>query len=388
MKHKLLSLLTPLLFFGFLFSFLLLGLYLEDNVYSTTEARTLAQRPVNDLSVLSDLPAQWEDYAIDQFPLRERMLKVYSAINLSLGKSYLRNTYVSSDGWLTTYVYPADAQDREALLSAVRQTVASLPTVDFVYVVTPTKNDMVSSDNAPYQTHRNSMENRAALLDGLSSVDRLRVVDIGGYFTENFTSSERESMYYRTDFHWNDLGAFNAAEYAATSLEGDIAPSREDFLWEELGSDHAYLGDLNRRFSYLLPTDEAIPFYTPKSTASIRYYLSGDRETAREEIVARGVGVDKELNYNTVSTDNLGYFRIENPDALLDKTVLILKDSLENPMTDYFTVLYRQVIVIDPRSYAEPYSLAELAERYGVDLVLFVYHQNNISTELTEFLCK
>lgn len=388
MKHKLLSLLTPLLFFGFLFSFLLLGLYLEDNVYSTTEARTLAQRPVNDLSVLSDLPAQWEDYAIDQFPLRERMLKVYSAINLSLGKSYLRNTYVSSDGWLTTYVYPTDAQDREALLSAIRQTVASLPSVDFAYVVTPQKNDMVSSDNAPYQTHRNSTENKAALLDGLSSVDRLRVVDIGGYFTENFTSSERESMYYRTDFHWNDLGAFNAAEYAATSLEGEVAPSMEDFLWEELGSDHAYLGDLNRRFSYLLPTDEAIPFYTPKSTASIRYYLSGDRETAREEIVARGVGVDKELNYNTVSTDNLGYFRIENPDALLDKTVLILKDSLENPMTDYFTVLYRQVIVIDPRSYAEPYSLAELAERYGVDLVLFVYHQNNISTELTEFLCK
>lgn len=388
MKHKLLSLLTPLLFFGFLFSFLLLGLYLDDNVYSTTEARALAQRPVNDLSILSELSGQWEDYAIDQFPLRERMLKVYSAINLSLGKSYLRNTYVSSDGWLTTYLYPADAHNREALLSALRQTVTSLPSVDFAYVVTPTKNDMVSDDNAPYQSHQNSSDNKAALLEGLSSVDRMQVIDIGSYFTENFTASERESLYYRTDFHWNDLGAFRAAEYAATTLEGDVAPSKDDFLWEDLGSDCAYLGDLNRRFSYLLSTDEAIPFYTPKSTESVRYYLSGDREAVREEIVARGVGVDKELSYNTVSTDNLGYFRTENPDALLDKTVLILKDSLENPMTDYFTVLYRQVIVIDPRSYAEPYSLAELTERYGVDLVLFVYHQNNISTELTEFLSK
>lgn len=388
MKQKFLTLLTPLVFFGFLFGFLLLGLYSDDNVYSATEARALAQRPVNDLSLLSELSGQWENYAIDQFPLRERMLKVYSAINLSLGKSYVRNTYISPDGWLTTYVYPADAQKREALLSALRQTVASLPSVDFAYLVTPQKNDMVSSDNAPYQDRQNSTANKAALLEGLSSVEGLRVVDIGSYFTEHFTVSERDSLYYRTDFHWNDLGAFRAAEYAATTLEGDIAPSKDDFLWAELGSDHAYLGDLNRRFSYLLSTDEAIPFYTPKSTDSVRYYLSGDREAAREEIVARGVGVDKELNYNTVSTDNLGYFRIENPDALLDKTVLILKDSLENPMTDYFTVLYRQVIVIDPRSYAEPYSLAELAERYGVDLVLFVYHQNNISTELTDFLRK
>lgn len=387
MKHKLLSLLTPLLFFGFLFCFLLLGLYSDDNVYSTAEARTLAQRPVNDLSLIPELSAQWENYAIDQFPLRERMLKVYSAINLSLGKSYLRNTYVSSDGWLTTYVYRADAQNRDALLSALDQAIDSLPSVEFAYIVTPQKNDMISDAAAPYQTHRNSTENKAALMEGLSSIERMQVVDIGSYFAESFTASERESLYYRTDFHWNDLGAFRAAEYVGNRLEGDIAPSHDDFIWQDLGSEAEYLGDLNRRFSYLLSTNEAIPFYTPRSTDSFRYFLSGDKEAARQSIVARGVGVDKALNYNTISTDNLGYFRIENPDALTDKCVLVLKDSLENPMTDYFTTLYRQVIVIDPRSYAEPYSLPELAERYGVDLVLFIYHQNNISTELTQFLC-
>lgn len=386
MKHKLLSLLTPLFFFGFLFCFLLLGLCLDDNAYSPTEARTLAQRPVNDPSILSELSAQWEDYAIDHFPLREQMLKVYSWIHLALGKSYLRNTYVSSDGWLTTYVYPADAQNRDALLSALRQTLASLPSVDFAYVVTPQKNDMVSDAAAPYQTHRNSSENKAALLEGLATVEGLHIIDIGTYFTAHFPASEREELYYRTDFHWNALGAFCAAEYIGTCLEGDAAPSREDFLWEEVGTNVDYLGDLNRRFSYLLSTKEDIPFYTLPSTESVSYFLSGDREAARESIVARGVGVDRELNYNTVSTDNLGYFRIENPDALTDKTALILKDSLENPMTDYFTALYRQAIVIDPRFYAEPYSLAELTERYGVDLVLFVYHQNNISTELTQFL--
>lgn len=386
MRQKLLLLLTPLVFFGFLSCFLIGGIVLDDHDYSITEARSLTQRPSIDLSDLSALSTQWEDYAIDQFPLRERLLKLYSAANLALGKVYLREAYVSTDGWLTSYVYSADAQARDALADALEQTVASLPSVRFVYAVTPQKNDMLSDSAAPYQDGQNSSANKSALLDALGKIDGLDVIDIGSYFTDSFSVDERESFYYRTDFHWNDLGAFRAAEYIAVSLGDGAVPSDADFLWRDLGQTSNYLGDLNRRFSYLLSTREDIPFYAPQSTEAIEYYLSGDALAERESIIARGVDTDASLNYNTVSTDNLGYLRIYNPDAPIDKCVLILKDSLENPMTDYFSVYYRQIIVIDPRAYNEPYSLAELTEQYGIDLVLLVYHQNNISTELTQFL--
>ena len=38
------------------------------------------------------------------------------------------------------------------------------------------------------------------------------------------------------------------------------------------------------------------------------------------------------------------------------------------------------------RAYEEPYDLNGLIEQYGLDTVLLMFHQNNISTELTSFL--
>lgn len=89
---------------------------------------------------------------------------------------------------------------------------------------------------------------------------------------------------------------------------------------------------------------------------------------------------------STGLTHNLGYLRVENPNAPEDQAVLILKDSYQNPMLDYFTAIFREVNVIDPRNYQEDANLSTLVAERGLDMVLFLYHQDNISTELIDFL--
>ena len=74
-----------------------------------------------------------------------------------------------------------------------------------------------------------------------------------------------------------------------------------------------------------------------------------------------------------------------NPNARSAKHVLILKDSYQNPTIDYFTELFAEVAVIDPRYYSEPYSFSEILEQNDIDIVLLMYHQNNHSIELTDF---
>lgn len=178
----------------------------------------------------------------------------------------------------------------------------------------------------------------------------------------------------------NSEGAFLAESCIAQELQARgllpdvVFPSLEDFLWCDLVDEHRYLGNLNRRLSYLFSTQEAIT-----------YFSSGDQPVARAEIVARGLD-EYELDYNTISTDNLGFYRVCNPDARSATTALVLKDSMENTMTDYLTALFSELIVIDPRSYAEPYPFDELLAHYDVDLVLFVYHDHNVSQELRQFL--
>ena len=391
---KLMSFLTVAVFFGFLLFFLISGFFQPDAPYSKTENRVLTQYPVMDLTDLPALTGRFTDYVVDQFPYREKMLQYYSALELMQGKRYSRDTYVTEDGWLLTRIYAVQEDDRQAIVNAVAHAAQNCNAA-FVYAVLPQKNDMLAELAAPYLDNTVSDRNKAALLEELMGVDSLTVIDVGAQFLQAYTPEERMAMYYRTDFHWNDRGAFRAAEYIARQLstsgllDGALVPAETDFLWQELGDAHLYQGDLNRRFSNLFSMREAIPYYCLNDTAELQYYLSADdaKPAAREEIISTGLAEDT-LTYNTISTNNLGFYRAVNPNARTSRHILILKDSFQNPTTDYFTELFTEVIVIDPRYYNEPYSFTELVTLHEVDLVLLMYHQNNASTELVDFLSK
>ena len=391
---KLMSFLTVAVFFGFLLFFLISGFLQPDAPYSKTENRVLTQYPVMDLTDLPALTGRFTDYVVDQFPYREKLLQYYSALELMQGKRYSRDTYVTEDGWLLTHIYAVQEDDRQALINAVDHAVQTCNAA-FVYAVLPQKNDMLAELAAPYIDNSISDSNKAALLEGLAGIESLTVIDVGQHFLQTYSPEERMTMYYRTDFHWNDYGAFLAVSYISREmaaiglLDTAAVPSEGDFLWQELGSEYDYQGDLNRRFSNLFSMREAIPYYCLNDTAELQYYLSADdaKPAAREEIISTGLAEDT-LTYNTISTNNLGFYRVVNPNARTSRHILILKDSFQNPTTDYFTELFTEVIVIDPRYYNEPYSFTELVTLHEVDLVLLMYHQNNASTELVDFLSK
>lgn len=167
-------------------------------------------------------------------------------------------------------------------------------------------------------------------------------------------------------------------------LDGVTLPATEDFAWQDLRC--PYRGDLNRRFSYLFSMQEEIPHYSIRETSELQYYDAKDVEVPRESIWARGLQSGEKMQYNLLSTENLGFYRICNPNARSARRVLILKDSMEDPMTDYWAELFSEIIVIDPRSYLREESLPELVAEYDIDMALFLYHQNNLSEELIDFL--
>lgn len=388
MKRKILPLLTPILFFGFLAVLLVWALVKPAGVSSGAEGRALAQKPVKDLTDLPALIERCNDYVTDQFPMRETLLKLDSAAQIRAGKRLIRGVTIDDAGYLLPQVYRADPAQREAMVFALSDRVQALPQVDFVYAVLPQKNTMLDS---PLLDGRISEANRQALCEALNRVNGLHVFDLETTLTTRYSLSERRDFYYRTDFHWNDRGAFRAAEAIAAGmqeqglLEGVTLPAEADFAWDELGGTHRYLGDLNRRFSYLFSTQEAIPLYTLRELHGVQYFAGGDAPVAREALIGSRLA-DPELDYNKISTDNLGFYRVCNPNARSARRVLILKDSLQNPTTDYFTELFSEIVVVDLRTYEEPYDLNGLIAQYDLDTVLLMFHQNNISAELTNFL--
>ena len=332
----------------------------------------------------------FESYAADQFPDREQLIGVYTALELAQGKKFARKAYCLQDGWLLlkpTLTPPAD-------LSALQQALAQAGALDrpLVWCVLPLKNEALYDLEPAYFSDETGETNKQALTAALAQVEGLTVIDAEAPLVTG-TLADRERYFYKTDFHWNARGAFAAAQEIARQLAGagtiaeTSVPQAEDFLWSELGGERRYQGDLNVWFSNQFSMQEDIPRYVPKNAADLRYFLHPDdiESVPRETIV--GSGLDKDpVTYNDVFTYNLGYYHVENPDAPEAASVLILKDSFQNATIDYLSAIFRSVTVVDPRSYQETPDLASLLDADGIDLVLFFYHQNNVSRELIDFL--
>ena len=277
---------------------------------------------------------------------------------------------------------------------ALQQALAQAGTLDrpLVWCVLPLKNEALYDLEPAYFSDETGKTNKQALTAALAQVEGLTVIDAEAPLVTG-TLADRERYFYKTDFHWNARGAFAAAQEIARQLAGagtiaeTSVPQAEDFLWSELGGERRYQGDLNVWFSNQFSMQEDIPRYVPKNAADLRYFLHpGDIESVPRETIV-GSGLDKDpVTYNDVFTYNLGYYRVENPDAPEAASVLILKDSFQNATIDYLSAIFRSVTVVDPRSYQETPDLASLLDADGIDLVLFFYHQNNVSRELIDFL--
>ena len=390
-KQKLTQLPVIVCFFGFLLACLVWGLLQPDRAKSEAENRSLAQRPAMRRIVtdFSGFAQDFDSYAADQFPSREQRIRDYTVLELAQDKKFMRKAYCL-DGWLFTklgHTKPEQLDDLQAALNTAADT--GLP---LVYCAVPLKNEVLHDIDPAYFSDEVGAENKESLFAMLAGVDHLTAIDASAPLLAG-SLAEREQLFFKTDFHWNARGAFAASQEIARQLaaagliDAASVPQADAFIWTELGTEKQYQGDLNVWFSDLLPMQEAIPRFIPADTASLSYYDSpgSTAPVPRETIL--GSGLDKNpVSYNDVFTYNLGYYRVENASAPEDKSVLLLKDSFQNAATDYFSAIFRELHVVDPRAYRETPGLSGFLAENDVDLILFFYHQNNVSPELTAFL--
>lgn len=390
-SKKCLILIVPV--FACLLTFFVLGMYTVPQLTSSAENRQLMQMPVLDTSNVSKFTQDLSTYVVEQFPFREDLLKAYSFLELMQRKKFSRETYIAQDAWLMTASYRFKDDQLKNLSGALSNAVSKAPqNVEFYYTILPIKSACFASLEPNYIDDSASEYNRKHLSEELGGQGRVKIIDVSKYFDDSFDQSGRKAMYFHTDYHWNALGAYNAADYIQKMLSsfgsiktGDMF-SEMDFTFES-AKDKLYQGDLNRRFSNLFDMKEQIPIVTPRDKDRLQYFVSvGDEKPVnRSDIVGSGLYKDV-ITYNDAYTGNLGYCRIVNDLAPCGKKILIFKDSYEDPMGEYFASIFKEVQLIDLRYYSEPYDFSDLINKKPADIVMFMFHQNNCSQELIDFL--
>jgi hypothetical protein len=63
----------------------------------------------------------------------------------------------------------------------------------------------------------------------------------------------------------------------------------------------------------------------------------------------QGEALPEGQTYDSVYTKNIGYYKMVNDNSLLDTNVLIIKDSMQNPMTDMFSYMFNTSEIVDIR---------------------------------------
>ncbi len=215
------------------------------------ENRVLASRPGLKLerAALAAFPAKFETYFNDQFGFRQRLIHWLSIAKvLGLGVSSSRDVILGRNGWifyggldLEFYrsLQPLEPQQLEAwqrLFESRRDWLAARG-IPYLVVFAPNKST-IYPEFMPHAYNRVNPQSRLdQLMAHLKAHSSLTVIDL----REPLRSAKsQEQVYYRTDSHWNNRGAYvgysKIMEALSTWIPGIKAAPRSEFrdvtVWE------------------------------------------------------------------------------------------------------------------------------------------------------------
>jgi len=176
------------------------------------EQRTPAPRPpLRGVDDLKKLPGRFDEYFNDRLALRDDMLNFHACVKVDvLGVSSSPKVIFGRDGWL--YFNEAtediggsrDAHGQAATWAdslAVRQSYLDRRGIKYVIALTPEKHEVHPEGLPGYvaEPQPASAARRLESVDGLSMIGLRDVLR---------SARASRSLYYRTDTHWNDDGAY------------------------------------------------------------------------------------------------------------------------------------------------------------------------------------
>lgn len=212
----------------------------SDQEISESEQRTLTQLPANINPFnqqFTDFVANMEIYVNDQFGYRDKLIYWHNYLKvMGMHKSPTDRIVIGKDKWLffTEPNQIADHQGLSNLSAADLATWANLfnarydwlaeQGVEYVLIIPPDKKS-VYPEYYPAQypvIHENNTQ-LDQFLDYMANHSDLTILDLRvpllAYKAENPHS---ELLYYTTDTHWTELGAFTAYQYILSQIQPAI----------------------------------------------------------------------------------------------------------------------------------------------------------------------
>ncbi len=208
--------------------------------------------------------------------------------------------------------------------------------------------------------------------------DRVQTVNV----YDALKAHKEEYIYFRTDHHWTQRGAF----YGYNAFLETAFGKTETLSSYKMQSRDGFLGYL-----YNQANDVSLQ----KAADTIEWFEKGENVTVQARALEDGKYVDytakmysippmtEKPKYNIFMGGDHQFAKLQTANKN-GKTLLVVKDSYANALIPLLTADYETILVIDPRSYYG--TVSQLIQEYNVDDCLFINYV--FTTTFPDFISK
>ena len=281
----------------------------------------------------------------------------------NIGGEQIGSLYLNGDSAYELYYFSEKAvRSYASLLNTVQ---AMFPKVEVSAMIVPNSFGIMLDPKVQEKLASSGMDQAIAYSYSLmeKSINKVDVYDA-------LMKHKEEYIYFRTDHHWTQLGAYYAYQEFCKSKGYSTKPLS---AYQKMDFPNFY-----GTFYFFMNRPESLKAHPDEVTAyqgSMNSMQFTDQGAALQEgkLIYDAGQMLPGNKYNSFMMGDHAYVEIHNEEAPRKKSILVLKDSYGNAFVPLLAQDYRDVYVVDYRHYQE--NASSLMQEKGIDEILFL---NNI----------
>ena len=369
------SALMGTIFLVILMAVFIANIIIPDKKNSDEENRVLQQLPSFSVSAYKEgrFESKIEDYASDQFILRNGFIRLKTAADTALGGLESNGVYRCRDSYLMEDITVPTKDVKESNTSALTAFKEANPDLKMFFLLAPNAANILS-DKLPIAV---STANQNKYMDDFfETVESLGITPID--VRDTFKEAKKDTqLYYRTDHHWTTDGAYLAFEQVNSVMELGNKVTYTDYAVK-----NDFRGTLASKSGFVNGMDDAIKIYLPAEDSegyenSVIYYSDTKEKTTQFYQVD---SLDTKDAYTVFGGSNHPMYTVRTP-LDTDRHLLLIKDSYANSMVPFLSQCFSEIVVVDPRYFYD--NIQDIISSESVTDVLFLYNANTFFADMS-----
>ena len=317
MKNKIITIVFLIIIIGLGF----ISILAKDNLLSTFERRKLAQFPKFD----KDFSSKLDDYLLDQFVFRNKLINLNSFINRKvLNKIDNNDVYVIGDN-IYDKTYPLDEKQVTNFSKKVNYIIDNYCEDSNVYY-------SVIPDKSKFLFHGKYLK-----LD-YNKLYNLVTNNVRGKYIDISRNLDIED-YYRTDIHWKQENLSDIVKTLVTSMGKEY----KQVNYRKYTYDNFYGASYSKAGTNIKPDVLTYLYNEDMKNVIVKHLEYGDKNIYDIEKL---ISLD---SYDIFLSGASSYIEIENKNVTDGSTLILFRDSFASSIAPLLIPYYNKIVMVDLR---------------------------------------